>query len=449
MAYANRNFLIFSVENLVSYLSKGKNVAKGLALFAVLLSISAFIAGCEPEAMEGPQVENPEVETGKIESPEVESPEPESSNVEAPETEDTEPNQPETEDTEPNQPETEATEVESPKVEPVTVEPSKTEPNEIEPITVEPLKSEPNEAEPTRIEPNESEPITIEPNEFEPNEIGPRTVEPNEVEPIKGEPNKVEPRVRVTFHEKCADILGTFVDKNGMVDYATLDRKSLKLKAVLREFANLDRKEYDRWPKEDKIALWINAYNLQMLNVITKNYPIKASRILKLFWPPSSIRHIGGIWTDYKFIVMNEQFTLKEVEQRYLRRQFDEPRVFFAICNASLGSPILRNEPYCGEKLYEQLDDQAKKFLSSPQGFRIDKKEQTVYLSAILQTSWFGKEFSSKYGTNRMFKDQEVVTRAVLNFITNYVRKEDVSYLQVENYSVKYIKYDWRLNDGS
>jgi hypothetical protein len=425
MAYANRNLLIFSFENLVSYLSKGIKVAKGLALFAVLLSISAFIAGCEPEAMEGPQVENPEVETGKIESPEVESPEPESSNVEAPETEDTEPNRPE------------------------TVEPSKTEPNEIEPITVEPLKTEPNEAEPTTIEPNENEATNIEPNEVEPNEIGPTRIEPNEVEPIKGEPNKVEPRVRVTFHEKCADILSTFVDKNGMVDYTTLDRKSLKLKAVLREFANLDRKEYDRWPKEDKIALWINAYNLQMLNVITKNYPIKASRILKLFWPPSSIRHIGGIWTDYKFIVMNEQFTLKEVEQRYLRRQFDEPRVFFAICNASLGSPPLRNEPYCGEKLYEQLDDQAKKFLSSPQGFRIEKNEQTVYLSAILQTSWFGKEFSSKYGTIRMFKDQEVVTRAVLNFITNYVRKEDVSYLQVENYSVNYIKYDWRLNDGS
>jgi len=146
---------------------------------------------------------------------------------------------------------------------------------------------------------------------------------------------------------------------------------------------------------------------------------------------------------------MDEEFTLSEVERRFFRQKFDEPRVFFAISHASLSSPPLRNEPYYGHKLYEQLDDQAKRFLSNLGGFRIGRNEQTVYLSAILQSTWYGKDFISKYGTDKKFKDQQPPTRAVLNLAINYISQQDVSFLEVENYSVKYITYDWRLNDGS
>jgi hypothetical protein len=144
---------------------------------------------------------------------------------------------------------------------------------------------------------------------------------------------------------------------------------------------------------------------------------------------------------------MDEEFTLTEIERRFFRKQFDEPRVFFAISHASLSSPPLRNKPYYGHKLYKQLDDQAKRFLSSPQGFRIDREKQTVYLSAIFQSTWYGKEFISKYHTDKKFKDQQPEVRAVLSFLTNYISEQDVSFLELKNYSVEYIKYDWRLNE--
>ena len=47
-----------------------------------------------------------------------------------------------------------------------------------------------------------------------------------------------------------------------------------------------------------------------------------------------------------------------EEEVRRFRKQFAEPRVFFAISQASLSSPPLRNEPYYGDSLYRQLDEQ-------------------------------------------------------------------------------------------
>ena len=333
------------------------------------------------------------------------------------------------------------------------------EPAVSEPNLVEPVKTEPNEAGHPEIEPNDVEPPVIEPNEsgpvrIEPNELGPAEAEPNEVKPVETEPNEVKSSTKVTFHDKCADILSNFVDDKGMVDYRRLKQKRVKLKQLLEEFSRLDRNGYKSLPKEDRIAFWINTYNLQMLKIIVENYPIESYRWLHILpgWEPDSIRHINkridGI-NKQKFIVMDEVFTLPEIEQRFFRKEFDEPRVFLALSHATLSSPPLRNEPYYGHKLCEQLDEQAKKFLSSPLAFMIERQKQKVYLSAILQPKWFGSEFVDKYGTDKKFKDQESAVRAVLNFLTNYISEEDKDFLEVENYAIEYMKYSWRLNDSS
>jgi hypothetical protein len=279
----------------------------------------------------------------------------------------------------------------------------------------------------------------------------PEPPEPPTTEPNIPAPDIVQTPRKVSFHNICADILKDYVDDKGMVSYNMLRLKRYQLKTVLDKFDTLKVDEYNSWPKEDKIAFWINAYNMQMLNIIVKNYPIKPSRFFSLFWGPKSIRHIkgdiNGIWNNYKFIVMDEEFTLGEIEKRIFRKEFDDPRVFFALSRASLSGPQLRSEPYYGRKLHKQLNNQTKKFLANPRAFRIDKDAGVVYLSALLQPTWFGNEFVAKYATDKKFKDQNPTTRAVLNFITNYVSAKDVSFLEVENYSVRYIAYDWTLNE--
>jgi hypothetical protein len=146
---------------------------------------------------------------------------------------------------------------------------------------------------------------------------------------------------------------------------------------------------------------------------------------------------------------MDEEFTLSEIDKRFFRKEFDDPRIFFAVSRGSMSSPPLRNEPYYGHRLNKQLDDQVKRFLSSPLALRIDAEKQRVYLSSLFQSSSYGKEFIRKFAINKKFKDYDPATRAVLNFITNYVSKDIVSFLEVGNYSVKYMKYDWTINDGS
>ena len=339
--------------------------------------------------------------------------------------------------------------------------PEETGPNIIELEGITSVLSEADEVEPDKIEffgsePNNIQPDTIEQNEPEQPEVLVEEVIPAEpaaveVEQAGVEPDEQEIQPAVSFHDKCAEVLKNFVDDKGMVDYTTLRRQRLKLKAVLREFENLNPNEYRTWTKENKIAFWLNAYNIQMLKIITDNYPIQSSRILRLYpgWGPNSILHIKGIWTDYKFLVMDEEFTLSEVDKRFFRKEFDDPRIFFALSRGSLSSPPLRNEPYYGHRLNKQLDDQVKRFLSSPLALQIDTEKQRVYLSSLFQLSSYGKEFMSKFAIDKKFKDHDPTTRAVLNFITNYVSRDKVSFLEVGNYSVKYMKYDWTINDGS
>ncbi len=300
----------------------------------------------------------------------------------------------------------------------------------------------------------ENEPNKVELVKDEPNELGSAGTEPNKGEFTKVDPNNVKPPPKVTFHDKFSGILSEFVDDEGMVDYRRLKQKRGKLKLLLSEFTKLKRNEYNSWSKEDKIAFWINAYNMRMLHIIIDNYPIESDRWLRLLpgWEPDSIRHIdkriGGI-KKQKFYIMDEVFTLPQVEELFRREGFDEPRAFFALFYATLAGPPLRNEPYSGDKLYKQLDDQAKKFISSPLGFRIDRDKRRVYLSVILKPSWFGSGFISRYGTNKKFKEEQPAVRAVLSFITNYISEQDKRFLEVENYSIEYIKYSWRLNDSS
>ncbi len=251
------------------------------------------------------------------------------------------------------------------------------------------------------------------------------------------------------FHDKFTEILKSYVNDKGLVNYQELRRKRFELNKLLDEFKNLDPNKYKKWSPDDKMAFWINVYNLQKIKVVTDNYPIQSSRILRILWGPNDIRHIESEISQHKFLVMDEEFTFRKIEDRFFKKDFRDPRVFLALTDACLSSPPLRNEPYYGDRLDAQLDDQAKKLLSSPLALKIDRDKGKVYLSALLEPGRYGKEFLKKYSIDRKFKDFMPEVRAVLNFVSKYVSNQDVSFLEVGNYSVHYMTYDWTINDSS
>jgi len=244
----------------------------------------------------------------------------------------------------------------------------------------------------------------------------------------------------------CKDLLATYVDKHGNVDYATLRRRRSELYRIVREFDNLDPREYLPWGRNDKIAFWLNAYNMFTLRVVVDNYPIESSWVkVMLNYPRNSIVHVKDAWTKKYFRVMGIEYTLREIEREILLQRFEDPRICLALSYASMGGAMLRNEPYYPDRLDEQLDDQCRRFLADRRGFQIDHNARTVYLSDVF--NWYKQDFIGKYGDVRRFRDKPQPVLAYLNFAIQYISEADVRYLESQDYTVEFRKYDWRLNE--
>lgn len=148
--------------------------------------------------------------------------------------------------------------------------------------------------------------------------------------------------------------------------------------------------------------------------------------------------------------------TLNEIEHGILHSQnkelvdkygtFYEPSIHMALVCAAMSCPPLRNKPYVGDKLEEQLNDQTRRFLSNPTKFRIDRDAGKIYLSSIFK--WFGKDFIKKYKPDKDFNSAgSDAKKAVLSFISPYLQLEQVAYLRTGKYKIKYLPYDWTLNE--
>ena len=260
------------------------------------------------------------------------------------------------------------------------------------------------------------------------------------------EPNKpIDRTSALATHALCVDLLVTYVDDIGLVDYKMLRRKRLELIGVLNEYSNVKTEIYNKWSHNDQLAFWINTYNLCMIKAVVDNYPIVASRFKVIFYPANSIMQIDGVWDKILFNIMGENYSLTEIEQKILRSQFDDPRVSLAISYASMGSPPLRREPYTGAKLDQQFDDQARRFLLTDKGFKVDRDEPALYLSPVFD--WYSQQFQAKYPAGKQFSDKSQGQASILTYISKHVSQKDTEWLARKIYPVKWIRFDWALNE--
>lgn len=233
-------------------------------------------------------------------------------------------------------------------------------------------------------------------------------------------------------YDAYAALLSQYVDEKGLINYAGLQAEGEALRAFNRSLGQVSPATFQAWSEADQTAFLINAYNAFTLQSIIDQTPIKAS-----------IRDIPGVWRIRKFELAGEAKTLDNIEHQTLRKQYQEPRIHAAVNCSAISCPVLRTEPYTGEKLDAQLEEQMQRWLTSPEGLRIDRANNTVYLSQIFD--WFGEDWSTAYATQEGFggNDKE---RAVLNFVSQYVSPEDRDFLQKGGYQVKYLEYNWALN---
>lgn len=256
----------------------------------------------------------------------------------------------------------------------------------------------------------------------------------NEIEPAATNASAVAASpTEALSYQNYADLLGKYVDNTGLVAYQTLQSNRQPLDKFNDSIASVKPDTFLSWSENQQIAFLMNAYNSYTLAAIINQDPLK-----------ESIRKIPQVWKKEQYQIVGQNKSLNGIEHGTLRKDYDEPRLHAALVCAAMSCPPLRNEPYRGDRLDVQLDDQVTTWLEDSQrGLNIDRQNNTVSISKIFD--WYGDDWISSYGTDDGFTGNKK-QKAVLNFISNYVSAEDAEYLRAGNYKVKYLNYDWSLN---
>jgi hypothetical protein len=225
-----------------------------------------------------------------------------------------------------------------------------------------------------------------------------------------------------------------------VVDYTALKEHRAALSKVMAEFARATSDQERGWSRNQRLAFWINAYNLFTLRAIVDHYPIRSP--LLTWQPRNSIRQIDGVWTKLTWQAAGRTLTLDDIEHKILRPEFKEPRVHFAINCASIGCPPLAAEPYLAATLDAQLNAAARRYLASPQGLRIDGR--TLRVSRIFE--WYGEDFVPRFAPDRAGQSDRV-ERAVLAVVAQFGPAEAAALARTPSTHVRFLDYDWSLND--
>lgn len=227
------------------------------------------------------------------------------------------------------------------------------------------------------------------------------------------------------------------VEVNGgrttQVDYAGMLADRNILRAYLADVANIDRESFESWDQASQLAFLINAYNAWTVELILTEYP-----------DLDSIKDIGFLfsspWRQEIISLFGEQVSLDDIEHGMIRgwNRYHEPRIHFAVNCAAISCPSLRPEAYQGGRLEQQLEDNTRLFLSDKT--RNYFSSDRLYVSSIF--NWYEEDFEQGW----------LGVSSVAEFLQRYadvlnLDGEAKSLLIEGRLRIRYLKYDWGLND--
>jgi hypothetical protein len=204
----------------------------------------------------------------------------------------------------------------------------------------------------------------------------------------------------------------------GKVDYAGFKTEEAKLDRYLKILESVNPESLSR---NEQFAFYANAYNAWTIKLILSGYPGVTSikdlgSLLQSPWKKEIVHINGGV------------VTLDNVEHDILRPRYKDPRVHFAINCAAKSCPPLRQEPFSGEVLDQQLEDATRSFINDPKSYRLEGNE--LHVSRIFK--WFSEDFNND----------------ILGFFLKYATGELKERLESKSdqITVRYLNYDWSLN---
>ena len=221
---------------------------------------------------------------------------------------------------------------------------------------------------------------------------------------------------------KDVRLLNTLLDsvlnahvKDGYVDYPRL-KKNSRFQKYLTLLESFDPSVLET--KDHQAAFWINTYNsLALKMVINGTTPVNAVGRMKFYRT-----------TEHK--IGNRKYDLNSIKS--ILEAFEDPRILFAIVDASYAAPVLKNEIYRALTISQELDDAVLAFVNDNRKNRFLPNLRIAKLSKIFERnqSMFGQEDTD-----------------ILRWIGQYHENEDVADdLMDGRFKVDYLDYEYSIN---
>lgn len=220
-------------------------------------------------------------------------------------------------------------------------------------------------------------------------------------------------------HTAFDTLLRKHVDDDGWVDYEGLRGDAAALDSYI---ASVEHAPFADLGRDEKLALLINAYNAFTLRLILDHFPVKSIKDI-----PDAKR-----WDAKRWRIAAMTLSLNQIEHEQIRPKFSEPRIHFALVCAAIGCPMLRNEAFQAGRIEEQLEDQTRYVHSHDRWFRYQPGAKEVRLTKLYD--WYGVDFKQ-------------VSGSVLNFAARYSVPLKSSISEDKKPRIKWLDYDWTLND--
>jgi hypothetical protein len=227
-------------------------------------------------------------------------------------------------------------------------------------------------------------------------------------------------------------LLTRWYDPARGMDYKGLKAKDGKTLAELRE--RLVAVDAAALPPSDRLAYWLNVYNVNVVATVVDHYPVASIRDISTDW----VTRLNVFKKD-TVPIKGGKTSLDEIENAKIRQGFKDPRIHFAINCAAVSCPPIRAEAFVGARVGEQLDDQARRFLNDPRrGVQIETQANGVVLHVTKVMDWFGDDFKQWGGGQ-------------VAFIRKYLPPDKQKLIDAAKGNVKldFYSYDWTLNDAS
>ncbi|GAB2950053.1 DUF547 domain-containing protein [Hymenobacter coalescens] len=221
-------------------------------------------------------------------------------------------------------------------------------------------------------------------------------------------------------HSAYDRLLKKYVTPKGLVNYKAWQGDQQELNHYLEQLSK--NPPAASWSKAEQMAYWINAYNAYTIKLILNHYPLES---IKDIGSKIQIPFVTTPWAAEFFSIGGQKMSLDDIEHGTLRKQYNDPRIHFALVCASISCPRLRNEAYTAVKLNQQLDDQGRDFLRNPAKNKVGK--ESAQLSKYFD--WYKGDWNQN-------------GQSVAKWVNRYSTTP-----MLPTAKITYLDYNWKLNE--